>query len=228
MQVEILVDKPLVRGVPYKSVGLELVIISFKYERLQHLCYRCGLLGHVDRDCDRREEKDQPPQYGSYMRTSPTKMTSQRMSSVDRRGTTFGAESRSEGPRGCEKQIKTNEIDKCTKPKTIRKLDLIGEDESASNQEDNIISSDNCSSSMSSLEDITLDGSSCNLDQDSGEQAGRMAAIETGNNEPAIGHTTVMAMANSRVKSAGRKWKRKARELGEDQSIASYNTVTKK
>lgn len=48
VQVELLVRKPLVRGVPSKSGDLKQVLISFKYERLQQFCYKCGCLGHVD------------------------------------------------------------------------------------------------------------------------------------------------------------------------------------
>lgn len=57
VQVELPVNKPLVRGVPYKLGTHKPIVISFKYERLQHFCYRCDLLGHMHRDCDCPEEK---------------------------------------------------------------------------------------------------------------------------------------------------------------------------
>lgn len=52
MRVELDIRKPLVRGVPYKIGKQEPFIARFKYERLQLFCYRCGCLGHVDRDYD--------------------------------------------------------------------------------------------------------------------------------------------------------------------------------
>lgn len=50
MQVEIEVSKPLSVGF-FHNMGKGERWISFQYERLSDLCYRCNILGHVERNC---------------------------------------------------------------------------------------------------------------------------------------------------------------------------------
>ncbi|KAF5464529.1 hypothetical protein F2P56_014601 [Juglans regia] len=45
------VDKPLLRGSKFTIGGREPVWVSFSYERLPIFCYRCGCLGHSEREC---------------------------------------------------------------------------------------------------------------------------------------------------------------------------------
>lgn len=79
VQVDLSIRKPLVRGVPYKGVGQEPIVITFKYERLQHFSYRCRFLGHVDRDYEQEETKNLPLQYGPFMSASSAKGRFNRM-----------------------------------------------------------------------------------------------------------------------------------------------------
>ena len=50
--------------------------VSFKYERLPNVCYWCGRLNHVDRDCDRWIQSSgtltkDDQEFGSWLRASP-------------------------------------------------------------------------------------------------------------------------------------------------------------
>ncbi|XP_030936213.1 uncharacterized protein At4g02000-like [Quercus lobata] len=76
IRVTIDVSKPLCCGrVISLDSGKELWV-SFKYERLPNICYRCGCLTHDDRDCDQwaepagSESKDSQ-QFGSWIRAPP-------------------------------------------------------------------------------------------------------------------------------------------------------------
>ncbi|GJT88030.1 retrotransposon protein, putative, unclassified [Tanacetum coccineum] len=50
-RVEADLSVPLCRGIELPRVGLRLLFISFKYERLSNFCYACGRLGHDDETC---------------------------------------------------------------------------------------------------------------------------------------------------------------------------------
>ena len=52
MKVTIDISKPLCRGRRISLSQGEQSWVSFKYERLPNICYWCGCLNHVDRDCD--------------------------------------------------------------------------------------------------------------------------------------------------------------------------------
>ena len=49
--VDIDITKPLMRGKIIQIEGAEKCWVFFKYERLPTFCYRCGILGHQDREC---------------------------------------------------------------------------------------------------------------------------------------------------------------------------------
>lgn len=72
------VTKPLKRGTVIPRVGKSAVKILFKYERLADLCFGCGALDHILRDCDLKEESwaeddDSNLPYGPWVRASPLK-----------------------------------------------------------------------------------------------------------------------------------------------------------
>lgn len=58
LQVEINVNKPISVGF-YHNLGKRGRWISFQYERLPDLCYKCGILGHVQKNCSATETKNQ-------------------------------------------------------------------------------------------------------------------------------------------------------------------------
>ena len=77
MQVRVKVDVtlPLYRGRIFKLGNGSRGWVTFKYERLPNVCYWCGRLNHVNRDCERwiqssgtltKEEQE----YGSWLRAS--------------------------------------------------------------------------------------------------------------------------------------------------------------
>ena len=52
VRVEIPLNKPLQRGRYLLNGEGEKVWVTFKYERLPTVCYKCGILGHDDRHCE--------------------------------------------------------------------------------------------------------------------------------------------------------------------------------
>ncbi|KAL0367757.1 UNVERIFIED_CONTAM: hypothetical protein Sradi_3665800 [Sesamum radiatum] len=50
------ISKPLKRFLRLRTEKGEGSVVSFTYERLPNFCYLCGLLGHIDRNCERRYE----------------------------------------------------------------------------------------------------------------------------------------------------------------------------
>ena len=78
MRVRVTIDisQPLCRGrVISLDSGKELWV-SFKYERLPNLCYRCGRLTHDDRDCDLWVESEgslftEAQQFGPWVKAAP-------------------------------------------------------------------------------------------------------------------------------------------------------------
>ena len=69
--------KPIPRGrlVTFHAVGQ--LWISFKYERLPWICFHCGVIGHLERDCDAPARSsggktvgDEVKQYGAWLRAA--------------------------------------------------------------------------------------------------------------------------------------------------------------
>lgn len=57
-KVEFKVDEPLCRGTWMMSQKNETYWISFKYERLFALCFRCDMLNHTIKGCKKEEESE--------------------------------------------------------------------------------------------------------------------------------------------------------------------------
>lgn len=74
MRVRILMDitKPLRRGVMMKIGVKEAREIIFKYERLGNICYMCGFLDHLLKECEDDEDVDiDNLLYEPWLRASP-------------------------------------------------------------------------------------------------------------------------------------------------------------
>ncbi|CAA0810581.1 Unknown protein [Striga hermonthica] len=68
------VKEPLLRCANVR-LGYEIIKVSFKYEKLVNLCYYCGTLGHLDKDCKKRirdiaRNALQDGQYGEWLKVS--------------------------------------------------------------------------------------------------------------------------------------------------------------
>lgn len=71
-------NKPLRRGAKIAIPNAEHLWISFKYERLPSFCYICGFLGHLKRECDVVDDRDEylsltdeKLPFGDWLRASP-------------------------------------------------------------------------------------------------------------------------------------------------------------
>lgn len=65
-------NSPLPRGTCLK-LGGKSVWVDFRYENLQHFCFYCGLVGHVDRICNTKKEDQKTNsvkdgQYGEWLK----------------------------------------------------------------------------------------------------------------------------------------------------------------
>ena len=64
------ISQPLLRGTIVK-VGEQTKWASFKYERCPDFCYKCGIIGHSERNCQRQDDKGlgkKDNQYGPWLR----------------------------------------------------------------------------------------------------------------------------------------------------------------
>lgn len=94
VKVRLDVRKPLLRGVFLeKEDGERGDWCPIQYEFLPNFCYECGILGHVDRECDVNMGKEEKQQYGDWLRASPAR----RKMSGDSRSWRFGGSSSGRG-----------------------------------------------------------------------------------------------------------------------------------
>lgn len=69
------VSKPLRRKQRIRRKDGTLTTIEYKYERLPHFCFRCGILGHSEKDCneDLTDEFENEMGWGVWLKASPLK-----------------------------------------------------------------------------------------------------------------------------------------------------------
>lgn len=71
IRVKLDIEKPLKRRMKIKREGGDWVWINFKYECLGNFCFVCGILGHVERDCNlvyANPDKQMEKAYGTWLR----------------------------------------------------------------------------------------------------------------------------------------------------------------
>ncbi|KAL3520902.1 hypothetical protein ACH5RR_019051 [Cinchona calisaya] len=74
--VEINLTKPLTRGTMVKFEG-RTHWVNFNYERCPDFCYHCGIIAHLEKNCNLRENnprKAEVPQFGSWLKVSSRKI----------------------------------------------------------------------------------------------------------------------------------------------------------
>lgn len=54
IRVRLDVRQPLKKGKKVKKSGCDWIMCSFRYEKLPSFCFICGLIGHIDRQCELR------------------------------------------------------------------------------------------------------------------------------------------------------------------------------
>lgn len=67
VKVMVEVKKPLITGFHVSRPNLPVIWLSAKYERLQHFCFSCGVLGHASRLCRVRGKNDLKSKYGEWI-----------------------------------------------------------------------------------------------------------------------------------------------------------------
>ena len=73
-RVKVMLDisRPLRRILRFRNYKGTISSLEIKYERVPTFCYVCGLLGHIERDCDGvAVEGETERQWGSWLRASP-------------------------------------------------------------------------------------------------------------------------------------------------------------
>lgn len=65
--------EPFSDEITLEKDGGHVITLLVKYERLPNICYYCGRVGHVERDCERKEEDEGTYGFGEWMRASPWK-----------------------------------------------------------------------------------------------------------------------------------------------------------
>nr|CCA66039.1 hypothetical protein [Beta vulgaris subsp. vulgaris] len=75
VKVELNIFKPLRRRQRIRRKDGAVASIDYKYERLPHFCFRCGVLGHGDKDCNAEvpEEWEKEMGWGQWLKASPYK-----------------------------------------------------------------------------------------------------------------------------------------------------------
>lgn len=86
LQVKIYITKPLKRALRVScSNGQSTMVTTFTYECLSNFCYRCGILGHLLKDCriqfdieaSSSEVSEDTLEWGEWLHTAPLNQTSQ-------------------------------------------------------------------------------------------------------------------------------------------------------
>lgn len=77
IQISIDIHNPLIQGRRVRFQDRTIVKFSFRYERLGSFYYLCGMLDHIDRDCDLASREDMvtrlPSAYGASLRAKSWK-----------------------------------------------------------------------------------------------------------------------------------------------------------
>ena len=70
VRVKLDIRNPIRWGMKITWESGDTLWIDFKYERLPKFCFRCGKLGHVQKECKETVDHESD-QYGAWLRTTP-------------------------------------------------------------------------------------------------------------------------------------------------------------
>ncbi|KAL2939335.1 hypothetical protein RDABS01_000167 [Bienertia sinuspersici] len=127
MRVRVMLNtcKPLRRMQKIKNKKGETCWVEFKYERLPFFSYKCGVMGHTERDCQEEEceGEEKGRQWGAWLKASPRKGIASREEEIQqlnktkkalvfhtkqnrKRGEEYGAEGRKEKSGGSNSEVR--------------------------------------------------------------------------------------------------------------------------
>lgn len=69
IHIKLDVRRPLRKGMKIVLNSQQQFWMEFQYEKLPDFCFRCGLLGHTQKDCS-SVPNDQGDQYGAWLRAN--------------------------------------------------------------------------------------------------------------------------------------------------------------
>ena len=80
IRTKILMDlrEPFIDEITLEKENGQVITLPVKYERLPNICYYCGRVGHVEKDCEVKEEAGDGGNtygFGEWMRASPWKVS---------------------------------------------------------------------------------------------------------------------------------------------------------
>ncbi|KAM0901037.1 hypothetical protein ACQ4PT_020239 [Festuca glaucescens] len=77
VKVRMLITEPLMCGTVVEVDGGKRAIwCPFEYEYCPDFCFICGLIGHLDKECSRKLQKGEEPQYGKWLKWVPPRRAS--------------------------------------------------------------------------------------------------------------------------------------------------------
>ncbi|KAJ4839290.1 hypothetical protein Tsubulata_035583 [Turnera subulata] len=86
VKVALNVEKPLRKMLSIRKSQGPSTGVSYRYEGIPNFCYLCGKLGHLIKECDRRNEESNEEEvlnYGEWMRATPWKPYSAKLEALE-------------------------------------------------------------------------------------------------------------------------------------------------
>lgn len=198
IQVKIDVSEPLKRGLMVRiGSKAEETWVKVTYERLPEFCYGCGIIGHVQQECEKISNEGEENLYGDFMRATPiVGGTPKQKTQENKRGNFWG---RGRGRRGAYQFQNNRQNQKYNdeKEETWRRRDQSGK----SNEENvGVLRPENSTEGRSSPEKETVGKSQ---GQPTASEVSEQSRMKTGK---AVMETNCQAVEIGKIRDLGQKY----------------------